>query len=820
MERIFRWSLRLFLVLAAVAGAGLGLVWYFASRSLPDYDTTWKVTGISGPVEIVRDTFDVPHVFGPTDADVFFGLGLAHAQDRLWQMTMLRRTAQGRLSELFGSRTVQTDELMRRLGLYRAAAASVAAQDPETLAALQAYADGVNAWLGIVNQNALGRGAPEFFLFRPEIAPWQPADSIAIAKLMALELDDQMASEILRARTALVLDPARLADILPDVPGTPPAPPLPDYGALFPELPRHASASDPAPGWLSPFPELGLGGASNAWAAGPARAASGRSLLANDPHLGLTAPTLWFLVRLELASGGVIGATIPGLPVILSGRSDALAWGLTAAYADTQDVMIEELKPDDWESYRTPDGWKGFRTERTIIGVADAAPVTITLRWTDNGPVLPASHFDLDKVTPPGHVAALAWTALSEHDTSVSAGMKLMRARSVAEGIEAGRGYVAPAQNLILADADHVALQLFGAIPDRDPDNASRGRLPVLGWQPQNRWRGTLPYDTNPRVIDPPEGLVGNTNNATSFRPFPYHVSYHWGDTQRIQRWSKLMAERDVHSRESFIAAQLDTVSITARNLLPLIAHDLWFTGEAAPEGTPERQRQKALEMLANWNGEMNEHLPEPLIYAAWMRQLQHKLIVDDLGPLAAEFPHPDPIFLERVFRNTDGAAAWCDIRQSTATETCTDTARIALDEALIWIGEHYGTALESLRWGDAHVAHHDHPVLGTVPVLKWFVNIVQSTSGGDNTLLRGRTPGTGPEPFANVHAAGYRGVYDFADPDASVFITATGQSGHPLSRHYDDLGELWRQGEYIPMTLDPALARAGATGVTTLLPQ
>ena len=215
----------------------------------------------------------------------------------------------------------------------------------------------------------------------------------------------------------------------------------------------------------------------------------------------------------------------------------------------------------------------------------------------------------------------------------------------------------------------------------------------------------------------------------------------------------------------------------------------------------------------------MNEHLPEPLIYSAWLRALQDRLIRDDLGPLADEYTHVNPLFIERVYRDIDGASAWCDIKQSSPVETCADIARLALDDALIWIGDRYGTALESLRWGDAHQATHDHPVLGQVPVLRYFVNIRQSTSGGDNTLLRGRSSGQDPDPFHNVHGAGYRGVYDFADPDSSVFVISTGQSGDFLSRHYDDLAQLWRRGEYIPMSLDPELARAASVGVTTLIP-
>ena len=215
----------------------------------------------------------------------------------------------------------------------------------------------------------------------------------------------------------------------------------------------------------------------------------------------------------------------------------------------------------------------------------------------------------------------------------------------------------------------------------------------------------------------------------------------------------------------------------------------------------------------------MNEHMPEPLIYAAWMRALQKRLIQDEMGPLADEFTHIDPIFIQRVFTDTQGAAVWCDVLQSAPVETCDDIARQSLDDAIVWLTGRYGPRIETLRWGDAHQTTLDHPVLGDTPILSWFVNIRQSTSGDDDTLMRGRTSGLDPDPFQNVHAAGYRGVYDFADPDSSVFVISTGQSGHPLSRYYDNLGSLWRRGEYIPMSLDPALARAGAVGVTVLEP-
>ena len=339
MVVVFRWLLRLasFSVVAVVVA--VALVYYLASRSLPDYDKTLTVDGITADIEIVRDNSGVPHILTFSDRDAFFGLGYAHAQDRLWQMTLLRRTVQGRLSEIFGTRTVATDTLLRRFDLYPLAVQSVQHQDAETLDALEAYAAGVNARIAEINADSLGRGAPEFFMFNAPLAPWKPADSLAIIKLMGLQLSGHLSEEVLRARTSLLLsDEDRLADILPDMPGTGVAA-LPDYASLVPgPLPRFAQGT-PDPGALWPAPRRGLAGASNAFAAAPHRSASGGTLLANDPHLGLTAPSIWYLARLQLQDGSVIGAGIPGIPALLVGRSEQLAWGLTSAYVDDQDLF-------------------------------------------------------------------------------------------------------------------------------------------------------------------------------------------------------------------------------------------------------------------------------------------------------------------------------------------------------------------------------------------------------------------------------------------------------------------------------------------------
>ena len=818
MERVFVWLMRITLSVAAVAGLLVSFAYFFLSRSLPDYSKTVEFSHITEEIEIVRDTANVPHIFGKNDQDTLFALGYVHAQDRLWQMTMLRRTAQGRLSELFGAETLTVDMVVRRLGIYSASRASLSALRSDTMAKLEAYAKGVNARLEEINLGNSGRGAPELFLFSNSIAPWSPTDSLAIIKLMGLQLSSHLESEVLRARVSLILDDDLLKDLLPDVPGSGVAE-LNDFASMFPSLlKQHASVAMPKHS-LSPFKSIALSGASNAWAALPGRSASRGTLLANDPHLGLTAPSIWYLARLELETGGVIGGTIPGLPVILVGRSAGLGWGLTTANVDDTDVYIEKLNPANPNEYQSLDGFVPFFKKQSIIEIKGQKPVTLDMLWTENGPVLPASHYNLGAITPEGHVTSVAWTLLSGQDTSFEAAFDIMVSGSVQAAMTASQTYIAPGQNLTLADKSQIAMRTIGALPKRDPRHQSKGRMPTAGWLAVNRWQGMFDASVNPVFLNPTGGILGNTNNKYIDRPFPEHISYDWGDTQRVQRWTRLMQNREVHTRDSFIEAQLDSVSPTARALLPLIGAELWFQSENAPANTSLGRRQVALELLANWNGEMNEHLPEPLIYAAWIRALQIRLIEDELGPLHEEFTQVEPLFIEKVYRDIVGAGQWCDVVQSTPVETCAEIARLALDDALAGLEKTYGSEITALRWGEAHQATHDHPVLGNIPVLKWFVNIRQSTSGGDNTLQRGKTIGTGPNPYLNVNAGAYRGVYDFADPDSSVYIISTGQSGHPLSRHYDDLGELWRRGEYVPMSLDETLARAGATGITTLRP-
>ena len=817
MVRLFTILVWIFVGLCTLFLLGAGFVYYLAGRSIPDYDRGFEVRGSQGRIEIVRANYAIPHIFAEQEQDVYFGLGFVHAQDRLWQMLMLRRAVQGRLSEIFGPKTLKTDQLMRTLDLYQISNDAIAYQTPQTMDILSRYSAGVNAYLRAVQTEALGRGTPELFFFDPEIAPWTPTDSLAVQKFMALQLSDKAAVEVLQARLALLLPPERLSDLFPDEQGDAVIA-LPDYASLFdgdippdgPQTTDHA---------LYPLRPPGFAGASNAWAVGKSRSASGGALMASDPHLKLTAPSIWMLARLQFESGGVIGGTIPGIPAILMGRNADFAWGLTTSYLDDQDLFIEKLNPDDANQYLTPTGYQTFDSREVIINIKDAPGTTHKIRKSRHGPVIDPQHWNIATVLPKNHVAALSWTAFDPDDRSIEAAIALMQVRKVSDADAALSLVHAASVNVVMADRDTIGMRTAGRAPKRSAGHTSRGRIPSPGWLGQNDWQGYLDFEDNPASQNPDSGVIANTNNRLVAKNFPNHWSFDWGDDQRILRAERMLNDREFHTLDSLIEIQTDPVSPTARALLPLIARDLWYSGEPAALGTVERRRQIALELLADWSGEMSEHNPEPLIFAAWARNLQRRLVVDEIGALANQMTDLRPLFIERVYRNIDEASTWCDVVQTRRIETCEEIARTSLDEALLQLVEAYGDRVTNWRWGSVHQAVHRHEVLGSIPLLAGIVNIVQDTPGGDNTLLRGKTIGHGAAPFLSVHGSGYRGVYDMADPEASVFIISTGQSGHFLSRHYDDLSQIWRRSEYIPMTLDPVLARGGNRGITVLTP-
>ncbi len=823
MNWFLRWMLRAVIGLGALLSVAIGLLWVLISGSLPDYDGNVQARGLAAPVTVIRDANAIPHIRAESPRDAWFALGMMHAQDRLWQMEVNRRAVQGRLSALFGARTVELDRLMKTLDLYGYARRSLVHQTPATRVALDAYAAGVNAWIRHVDANSLGRGAPEFFLFGDGFAPWTPADSLGILKMMAFRLTNSAREEVRRALFQLALPPERVRDILPDYPGeasltVPRFSEEPDPGqrAGLPVPPQPLPEVDPLLAALGNPAGPEYSGASNAWVVDASRSSSRAPLLANDPHLWLSAPSLWYLASLRGGDLAGIGATLPGVPAIVIGHNGRVGWGLTTAQIDDQDLYIEKLNPADPGQYLTPVGWRDFETRRIRIEVAGEAPLVETVRTTRHGPVLTPQMYGVDAITPEAHVAALAWTALTDEDQALSALGLLLAAEDVEAALPAAEMVAAPGQVLTLADRREIAMTLAGRVPLRRAGNRAQGRLPVSGWLVTNDWDGMVPRDALPLLRAPEDGALATANDRLSDAPFPKHLGFDWAPPYRIARIRKELSGRRFHSRDSFVALQADTVSEMARSVLPLIARDLWWRSSAADQ---TGLRAEALALLGEWNGEMDQHSPEPLIFMEWMRRLTHRLAADELGGLFREAAGLRPLFVERVFRDLDGAGVWCDVIKTPEEETCAQIAAAALDDAMTSLSRAHGSTIAGWRWGEEHKAVHRHMPLGFMGWLGLAVNIEQETSGGTYTLMRGQVTGRGETPFANVNAAGLRLVIDFADLERSVWITATGQSGHPFSRWYDHMAEPWARGDMLPMSMSDEDVRGGSVGTLRLLP-
>lgn len=781
-------------------------------NTVPSASGTISIAGLNAPVEVIRDREGVPHIFAETLADLVAALGFAHAQDRLWQMELVRRAGQGRLSEIFGERTLASDIFLRTLDLSGHAERSFAALPLESKALLEAYARGVNAFITQATGSLLPRLPPEFLLLRHNPEPWRPADSVLAIKVMAFTLGTNLEDEIARLNYAAAgLTSAEIADLMPALDGEA-TPALPELAQLYP-LQHLASLPPPTLAELGPFKG---GGASNNWVVSGARTRSGKPLLANDPHLDLSAPSIWYLAHCALLQPGSapsngVGASMPGTPLIVLGRSDAIAWGFTTTGADVQDLYIEKVNPDNPSEYLTPQGWKGFQTSQMEIRVRGGATRFVERRKTRHGPILPSSYGNLGAVLGEGYVAALQWTALSDDDTTVSAGLFDPHVQSVADYMRRMRSYVVPMQTMVVADqSGHIGLIAPGRVPVRAAANAVGGRAPVPGWSATYDWQRYLRFEELPRVEDPHEGAIGSANTRIVEPDYPHHLTFDWEAPFRQQRIKALIIDRSDHDLESMRSAQLDVLSLAAARL------KLLMIASARAAGSADRS---VLTHLENWNAMFQADAAEPLIFTAWLRETIKGIWSDDLGPAFNRYFDAHATALIRVLEGRAHSRDWCDSQATPEIESCGKVVADALKTALADLQRRYGSDRSRWMWARAHFANGEHRPFGHLPVLGSFFNVTVPSPGGDYTLNRGKVDfGTEP-PFANRYASSYRAIYDFGDLDRSLYIQSTGQSGNPFSPFYRAFAKRWAKGDYIRISTKHDEIVATALGVWRLEP-
>ena len=790
MRRLARSIAVLLALLAVLSAVALASAYVYLRHSLPKVEGEVPAPGLKAAVEVLRDAYGIPHIFASNEADAAYALGYVHAQDRLWQMEMNRRIGSGRLAEILGPAGLEADRFLRTIGVRRAAQASLAQLDAVSLGVLEAYSAGVNAFL------AAGPVLPVEFLLtgaRPE--PWSPVDSLVWMKMMAWDLGGNWRSELLRMRLARTLPMARLQEFLPPFPGDAPVP-LPDlktlYGSLEEEALRVAIADLGQVLTFAP-PELPEGAGSNNWVVAGSRSSSDKPLLANDPHLGLTAPAVWYFAHLHIPGRNLIGATLPGIPIVTLGRNDRIAWGFTNTGPDVQDLYLEKL--DAGGGYVTPEGPKPFKKISEVIKVKGAEDVKLEVRVTRHGPVISDVAKSALDATPRGYAMAFAWTALADDDRTFQSSLELGRSGTWRDFLSAVRNLNAPQQNMVYADIDgNIGYVAAGRVPVRKPENDLKGLTPALGWDARYDWAGYVPFEDLPQSYNPASGRLWTANDkivAPGYKPF---ITSEWQPPYRANRIGALLEATPRHDSASFARIHADSVSLAMREALP---HFL----ATMPRNETSR---RALALLGQWDGDMRRDRAEPLIAAAWWRELTKRLYADELGDAFQANWAPRAQFMLNILADRDGQSRWCDDVRTPAVETCAEQLAVSLDAALADLSRRHGSDMRAWRWGEAHRARHEHRPFGKQPMLARIFDIAAPSSGDAYTVNVGQHHlYDEAEPFANRHAASLRAIYDLSDPEKSLFIHSGGQSGNRLSAHYKDFTEAWAAGEYIPMITD-----------------
>ena len=784
LPRLGALLLTLFVTAVAVA-----VIWW--QRVMPVSDGRLEVAGLAGEVSIERDANGIPTLRAASRDAALFGLGFVHAQDRLWQLETHRRIGAGRLSEAFGPGALDNDKFLRALGVRRAAAAQWAALGTDARGAVLAYTAGINAFLA----DHLRARPPEFLILGLQPEPWTPEDTLAWGIMMAWDLGGNWSNELLRMRLALSLPVARIDQLLPPYPGEKPLPAR-DYAALYRELKISGELGQRA---LLDAPESGVEGVgSNNWVLAGSRTASGKPLLANDPHLKLTTPALWYFARLEFPGQKLAGATMPGLPLLVMGQNERIAWGLTNTNPDVQDVYLEQIKADDPARYRTPDGWAEFQTFSETIRVKGQADVILQARATRHGPVISDAGTAVvggltGKPGGPAYALALRWTALDANAASIDAGLAISAAGSVAEFIRAAEKYVAPMQNMVVADvAGSIGFIAAGRVPLRPAANDLHGLAPAPGWEARYDWNGFLDPGRTPREVDPPRGWIATANHRITSADYPHYLTSEWALPYRQQRIEALLGAQPKHDKESLRRIQADVMSPAAQRLLPWLknAQPTHALGAAA------------MQRLAGFSGEMRALDVAPTIFAAWARELTRAVFVDEMGG--------DEMYLRQVGRSDFRAALegvlerddawWCDDKATPAAETCAALVSRSLDRALDELQQRLGPDMARWHWGAVHLARAEHRPFSQVKALApWFEQRV--ATGGDNyTVNVGRYHLKGAEPYLNEHAASLRAIYDLGHPANSGMMHSSGQSGLVLSPDFRSFVEPWQAVRDLPL--------------------
>ncbi len=876
MRLVGRLAAVLVVLLVVVVLAVGGLIGYVAGRALPTTSGTLHVAGLTGPVTVYRDPAGIAQIVADTPDDLFFAQGWVHASERMWQMEIWRHIGAGRLSELFGKSQLDTDAFIRTLGWRQSGEADYAAASPGTRRALERYAAGVNAWLdankgklglpfvvaGLVSGKGSGLDG-----YQPE--PWTPVDTTTFAKLQAWSLGGNVTTEIFKTLVDARLAGNRaLTDALtPPYPSTNPTILDSGTGATAPAVTGTSAVGGPAASspvaasTFTPAVRTGLarlsalagsltalaglapatdaigmrGVGSNDWVVAPSKSATGTALLANDPHLGIQMPSIWFIngLHCRVVSGAcpydVQGVTFPGTPGVILGHNAKIAWGVTNVGPDVEDLFVETPDPHNPANYLYKGQSIPYTTRQETIKVAGGEPVTLTVRSTVHGPVVTDVFSDLKGS---GMVYALRWTALTEPDGVLESFLGIDVASDFPSFQAAMKGYGAPSQNFVYADvAGNIGWQVPGRLPIRPKGDT--GDRPVDGASGAHDWLGYVPFDELPHLYNPPSGMIVTANNQVVGPSYPYFLGSDWDAGWRAARITQMLKEAAARGGVTLAdlgAIQTDTRLLRADSVVPAF--------QAAKPATTDGQRVQAL--VGAWNRRCDTASQGCAAYEVAEWRLLRAVFDPWLGTLSQQYVGTDPSRVALRVALADPASPFWNDPSTVATETRDERLAGALDAA----GADLRAALgdpSRWTWGSLHLGRFEEQTLGTSGIAPLEALLDQGPFGfpGTSGAVLNTTTTFGafyPDPakpdstawakpgtlFAAFQAStipSYRFTIDLGNMDGARIVQTTGQSGNPFDRHYGDMIDDWIAGRTFafPFTLD--VIRKSAASTLTIEP-
>lgn len=776
--KILKRTLQILLILIIIVFvAGWFFIRNISRRALPDYNADVVLKGLTADVEVYRDKFGVPHVYAETEHDLYMAVGFLLAQDRLWQMDLLRRVTLGRLSEIFGESFVETDLLLRALRYTRKSMHLLEVSEPEVTDAIKAFADGVNQYI-----EAHPKSLPvEFAILGYKPEPWEPYHSLNLIGYMAWDLKAGW-SELLLEKIKGVTDSAHMVEILPD---------MSVYKSfVYPEFDTDMKSSSVVSDLMEltgKLNDLGVEifSGSNNWAVSGEKSATGKPLLANDMHLSLNIPGIWYQMH-QIVKGklDVTGVVLPGQPLIICGHNEKIAWGMTNTYVDNMDFYLEKINPSDSNQYLYLDEWKNFEAEQELIAIKGGDTVLKEIRFNHRGPVISGfKGFENETIT-------MHWVG-DEFSNEMRTVYLLNRAGNWDEFKKALRTFRSISQNIVYADQEgNIELFCAAGIPVRER-NEVFGILP--GWTDEYNWKGMVPFEELPNSYNPQNGFVSSANNKTVDETYPYHISNWYALPYRIDRIRELLAEKEKLSVDDFRDIQLDQKSKMAIHFQPRL-----FEALGKLDGLSGLQQQ-CMHLIESWDGVMGQTSPEAAIFETFYIKLRKNLFSDELGKELFENLITIPTIIRpAVYRILErNKSVWADDITTEEIETLTDIYVRSFLDAVDELRHKLGDDPLKWEWGSLHQITLKHP-LSSARILDRVFSLNRGpckVGGSFHTV----SPYTYPadDPSQVNHGSSHRHIFTFDNWDESLSVIPTGNSGMPASKYYCDQTDMYLNGAY-----------------------